>query len=97
LDLNEHNDADQNEAKAVQDEADAKAQDEQTAQLAADQEAVAATPQDAPPSTDVQVEATEAARRLAEEHGVDLATVEPTGASGQVIAPDVAAAAGEGA
>lgn len=46
---------------------------------------------------DAAVAATEAAQQLADEHGVDLSTVEPTGASGQIVKADVAAAVGEGA
>lgn len=39
------------------------------------------------------VEATDAARAKAEELGVDIAAVEPSGASGQVVVSDVTAAA----
>lgn len=36
-----------------------------------------------------EVPATDAATALADEHGVDLSTVEPSGASGQVVVGDV--------
>lgn len=78
IDLNEHNDQDQAAAKAKQDEADAADQQKQL-----DAASTAAT---------ADVAATPAAQALADEHGVDLTTVEGTGAEGQIIKPDVAAA-----
>lgn len=44
------------------------------------------------PEPVAEVPATDAAVALADEHGVDLSTVEPSGASGQVIVADVKAA-----
>jgi pyruvate dehydrogenase E2 component (dihydrolipoamide acetyltransferase) len=50
---------------------------------------VAVEPQDAPNETRHKVKASPRARRLAEEAGLDLATVEGTGRGGRVMATDV--------
>lgn len=44
-----------------------------------------------PASEDDAAEATDAARELADEHGIDLATVSGTGAEGRITKDDVAA------
>lgn len=96
VNLHEFDDADQAAAYAKQTKRDEQAQANQLEEIRAELEAeappaVEPAPELEPAQSDEEIAATAAAQALAEEHGVDLSTVEPTGASGQIVKDDVAA------